>query len=115
MPCLVQAEPSNSADKGHEGYCCYMMQRLLPAMLVDYGMAIGYASVRVMLAMAPHRLGLVALRLERCTTAQLEGHLAYYYNRLLMVRTELYSAQRMGTGKRRCEFAGLAKCMQHRL
>ena len=113
MFCHVQAGPSNSADKEQEGYRSYVLQRLLPAMLLDYDIAIDYASVRVMLAMAPHRMELVAQRLEKCTTVQLEEHLEHYDNRLLMVRAVSCGAQRMGRSKEKVFFPGLAKCAPH--
>ena len=99
MRCHVQAEPSNSADKKQEGYRRYMLQRLLPAMFMDCDMAIDYASTHDMLAVAPLRMELVAQRLEKCPTAQLDAHLETFYDRLLMVRTAFVVRRVWGTWK----------------
>ena len=91
MPSRVQADPSNSADTRMEGYRSYMQQRQLPALVLEHLEYSGDidpddALPDDVLAVAPHLPELVKQRMAKCTTAQLEGHLSYYHDRLLEVR-----------------------------
>lgn len=81
----VQAELSDAADKEQEGYCSYLLRRLLPAMAAFYSDAdFDAAGVLTGDAMAPHHM--MHLLAER-STGQLEGRLADFYDRMLWVRT----------------------------
>ena len=86
MSLRVQAELGNAADKEQERRRTYLLRRLLQALAaycIDGLTADNIPMAGEMLALAPRS---AKQRLDACTTAQLERHLAHFYDLLLMVR-----------------------------
>ena len=100
MPSRVQAQLSKADGEGPDGqqdHRGYLLQRLAQPMAAFYGDPdFDAAGVPYGLMLAPDA---VMERLAARTTAELEGRLAEFYDRLLLVREAIMSGgQRLGPG-----------------